>query len=264
MGDLGLADLDAELLRLVVARLRRQEPQTIAVLVTGSYAKGLATAASDLDLTAVTRRRPRVHYRMWFEDRAGAPPLHVSAGAASAAEWKERAGESADWALGLVACDAARYLFATPKALSVLGEDPSLTHPAAKPELEDLLEAVLKARRALRQGDDYGVRLFAQTAASLAPRCLAQLNPLRVVEDRRAALDAALALPVAPPHYAEDLSVCLGLAPKSPSEVAAAVRRLAAELFAFLRERAPNLDPQPDIARYLADGTLEEALRSTD
>lgn len=74
---------------------------------------------------------------------------------------------------GLAARDAARYLFATPKALATLGEDPSCIHPAAPPKVEDLLEATLKTRRALYQADERGVRLYAQIAASHAPRCLA-------------------------------------------------------------------------------------------
>jgi hypothetical protein len=36
--------------------------------------------------------------------------------------------------------------------------------------------------------------------------------------------------------------------------------RLTGELLAFLRERDPHVDPQPDLAQYLADGTLEQRL----
>ena len=260
----GLLALDADLLERIVRRLRQHEPQTIAVLVTGSYANGRATPSSDLDLTAITRRRPRVHYRIWFEDRRDGPPLHVSAGAATPADWKRIASEPANWSFGLAARDAARYLFATPKALAMLGEDPSCIHPAALPEVEDLLEATLKTRRALHQADERAVRLFAQIAASHAPRCLAQINPPQVVENPREALDAVLALPVAPPHFAQNLLVCLGLEQAAATQVADAALQLAEELFAFLRERAQCIDPQPDIARYLADGTLERALRSAE
>ncbi len=64
------------------------------------------------------------------------------------------------------------------------------------------------------------------------------LNPERWVRDRRDALDAALSLPVAP--------AC----------------RLPLELLAFLRKRKPDVDPQPDVARYVADGTFERHLEA--
>jgi hypothetical protein len=54
--------------------------------------------------------------------------------------------------------------------------------------------------------------------------------------------------------------VCLGVVEASDDDMHTACLRLARELLAFLRERAPDVDPQPDIARYLADGTLERHL----
>jgi hypothetical protein len=43
--------------------------------------------------------------------------------------------------------------------------------------------------------------------------------------------------------------------------MSAAVARLGSELLAFIRERTPNVDDQPELTRYLADGTLERHLR---
>jgi hypothetical protein len=54
--------------------------------------------------------------------------------------------------------------------------------------------------------------------------------------------------------------VALGLAYATDDEVEAAALRLGRELLVLLRERAPDVDPQPEIARYLADGTLERHL----
>lgn len=51
----------------VVERLLDLEPGLIAVLLTGSYAKGTASLTSDLDLVALTASIPRAEYRMWFE-----------------------------------------------------------------------------------------------------------------------------------------------------------------------------------------------------
>jgi hypothetical protein len=48
--------------------------------------------------------------------------------------------------------------------------------------------------------------------------------------------------------------------PLGDAEVAAAADRLARGLLAFLRERRPDIDPQPELARRLGDGTLERQL----
>ena len=101
-------------------------------------------------------------------------------------------------------------------------------------------------------------------AAALAPGLLRTLNAEVVVRDRREALDAALSLRVAPGHVRDDLTVCLGLVGADDAGVAQAALRLAAELLALLRQHAPDVDPQPDIAQYLADGTLERHLGFED
>ncbi len=139
--------------------------------------------------------------------------------------------------------------------------DPSLRHPQADPELEDFLDFVLKAKRAANSGDELGLRWFAQGAAALTPTLLIPINDSRITCDRRDALDAALTLTVAPASYATDLVVCLGLASVSGGDVKAAVARLGRDLLGFLRVHAPDVDDQPEIARYLTDGTLERHLR---
>lgn len=161
--------------------------------------------------------------------------------------------------------DEVRYVWATDEARTILGDPPSNVHPPAPPELEDLVEFLTKVRRAWACRDGAGVRLVAPGAAYLAPALLRPLNDEVVVRDRREALEAALSLRVAPEHYRDDLIVSLGLVPASDQAVVDAALRLGRELLAFLRERKPDVDPQPDIAQYLADGTLERHLGfSTD
>jgi hypothetical protein len=255
----GIERLDSALVRRVVEQLDTLEPMATAVLLTGSYAKGTAAEASDLDLTAITPS-PRVEYRTWFEEQIGEAPLRISAGATTADAWLAKARTPARWSFGFPAINAASYLCADDDTRAHLGNDPSLRHPRAAPELEDFLDFVLKAKRAAHSGDELGLRWFAQGAAALAPTLLIPLNDERIVHDRRDALDAALKLAVAPADYATDLAVCLGVTSASGSEVRAAVARLGSELLAFLRERAPDVDDQPELSRYLADGTLERHL----
>lgn len=194
----GISGLDEELALSILERLLDHEPQTIAVLLMGSYAKGTADAASDLDLTAITSSEPQVGYRTWFADRE--PPLHVSAGALTPEAWLSAGDRPARWALGFPAISEAVYLWATDEARALLRESPSLRHPPAEPELEDFVESALKARKRAQAGDELGLRWFAQQTASLAPLLLRPLNAERCVRDSRDALDAALALDVSPPH----------------------------------------------------------------
>lgn len=232
----------------------------MAVLVTGSYAAGTATPHSDLDLMGLYGSEPAVGYRTWFEDRPG-KPLHVSAGAESLDRWLQMCGEPADWSLGFPTEEAARFLWATERARELLGDPPVARRPAGTPELEDFVEAATKVKRAAARGDAIGARWHAQDMASLAPRLLLRLNPEHRAVDRRDALRAALDLPVTPPGYSTDLLVCLGLRAAGDDAVEESALRLARELLAFLRERLPDVDPQPWIARYLADGTLDRHLR---
>ena len=252
--------LDAGVLQRVVARIRELEPPAIAILVSGSYAKGTADESSDLDMQVVTEGEPVRPYRMWFEERAGGQPLHVSLSVKPLAGWLAKRDESQDWALGFPVFDVVRYVCATEVARARLGDSPSNVHPPPPPELEDFVEFVQKVRRGAESKDGHGVRIFARCAALLAPRLLLPLNDEVVVHDRRDALDAALSLRIVPQHYREDLSVCLGLVPADDDSVGDSALRLARELLTFLRERAPGVDDQPDIARYLVEGTLDRHL----
>ncbi len=251
--------LDGTLIEGAVAQLCALEPDATAVLLTGSYAKGTASVTSDLDLTTITPS-PRVAYRAWFVARAEAAPLHVSAAATTADAWLARMTTPARWSFGFPAINAAVYLRTDARTRTRLGDDPSLRHPAAAPEVEDFLDLVIKAKRAASDGDQLGLCWFAQAAAALAPTLLIPINEPRIVSDRRDALDAAISLTIASSNFADDLVVSLGLTPAPGESVKAAITRLAKELLAFLRERRPDVDDQPEIARYLTDGTLERHL----
>ena len=183
----------------VLERLLDLEPGLIAVLLTGSYAKGTASLTSDLDLVALTASIPRTDYRMWFEERRNGPPLHVSAGATTPSGWLARRDSPARCSFGFPAINEANYLWGATQAAALLGESPSLMHPPARPELEDFIDFVLTAKTCAKAGDD--LRSFAQAAASLAPSLLISSNAERIVSDRRDALDAALSLPIAPANY---------------------------------------------------------------
>jgi hypothetical protein len=248
----------------VAERLRELEPGAIAVVVVGSYARGTAEEGSDLDMKAITAGHANVPYRMWFQARPDAKPLHVSAGAMSVDRWLSKRAEPAGWTFGFAARQIARYVWALDEALTLLGTDPTYAIPAGEPELEDFIEFVGKVQRCRERGDGIGARHFAQSAGLLAPRLLMSLNDDVVVHDRREALEAALSLRVAPENYREDLLTCLGLVEADDLRVSNTALRLGRGLLTFLRVHGPDVDPQPDIARYLADSTLERHLGFVD
>jgi hypothetical protein len=232
--------------------MREEEPDLVGLFVYGSYARGTAEPGSDLDIRAVTLAKPRVPYRTWFVGG-----VHVSIGARSADELRRAAAEPVHWALGFAVDATGVWLWSTAAAVAVVGDPPRRTHPPGEPELEDFVEA---AGKALRARDSIALRLAARSAGALAPRLVRDLNASRAIASSLDAVHAALALEVVPDGWSDDLRVMLGLAAADDDGVRAAVERLARGLLALLRERAPDVDPQPEISRYLADGTLERHL----
>ncbi len=117
--------------------------------------------------------------------------------------------------------------------------------------------AVLKMRRHARAEDELGVRLEAQAAARYAASTVAALNALAPVSDPRSALESILCLPIAPHDWASDFVAATGLWSASINEVLEATNRLVAGTLQLAREVNPGVDRQPEIERYLTDGTLE-------
>ena len=256
--------IEPDLLARIVDRVLALEPGAIAILVSGSYAQGAADEQSDLDLVVVREGEPSTPYRMWFEERPGHSPLHVSPSWRSVERCLAERSEPEAWALGFPVHDVTSYVWATDAARATLGDPPDYVHPAAGPELEDFVEFLGKVRRCASLGDGVGVRTFAREAAALAPGLLRALNPEVVVRDRREAVEAARGLDVAPDHYREDFEVAFGISAADDAAVERSALRLGRDLLAFLRERRPDADPQPDIARYLANGTFERHLGFVD
>ena len=199
----------------------------------------------------VTSAAPRLRAQAWFFDG-----LHVSIGAKTAAEVVEPR-PAPEWALGFPGHSRGVWLWAGDAVRAAVGDPPEIRYPSASPELEPLVEAVGKVRRA---EDTIELRVAARTVGEHAVRSLRGLSPERVVVNRADAVRAALDLVVAPDGWRGDLAVLLGLVPADDARTLAAAARLARGTFALLREQAPGIDPRPELARALADGTLERHL----
>lgn len=263
VGVLSVSDLGEPLVERIINSCRAREPAVEAILVHGSYATGRAQPDSDLDLGLFIGGDPSEHYRTWFETREGREPLHVSARCDLTADvWQEESKEPADWALGLPVELPHVWLWrGDGRLVELLGESPVLVKAGSSPEIEDMIDAVLKMRRHFREGDELGARLEAQAVARYAAPTVAALNAAKPVTDRRSAMEAVRALPVAPLGWASDLVVAMGLVASAIEDALQATNRLGLGILRLAREVNPSVDRQPEIEHYLMDGTLERMLR---
>ncbi|HEU5476663.1 MAG TPA: nucleotidyltransferase domain-containing protein [Gaiellaceae bacterium] len=225
----------------------------LAVAVLGSYARGDATPGSDLDLHAILRASPRVGYRTWFVDG-----LHVSFGFAEVPAMQRVLARPGDWSLKLPSTIPALWVVADDELRDVFGDPPEFSRPAGEPELEDFVEWCAKA---LRAADSTALRLAARGAAEEAPALLFELNEVRPVDSRAGALRAACSFRTAPEGWPDDLPVLLGLTTAPDERVRDALVRVAGGVLRLLRESGSRVgDGQPELTRYLHDGTLERHL----
>ena len=233
------------------------------VLVHGSYATGRASHESDLDLDLFIEGEPSEHYRTWFEARDGLAPLHVSARCDLNIDvWVKEREQPEDWALGLPVELPHVWLWRGDRRLTeLLGDHPVLSKPGCPPEIEDMVDAALKTRRRARDGDELSARLEAQAAAHFAAPAVCALNDPEPVADPCSALAAVLALPITPAGWKADLPVAMGLTTAAVDEIVGATIRLVSGTLRLARERNPKIDRQPEIERYLIDGTLERLLQ---
>lgn len=191
-------------------------------------------------------------YRTWFVG-----DLHVSVGTKSTDELRRRRAAPAAWSLGFAVDGPAAWVWSTAAAVAALGDPPRVSRPPGEPELEDFVESCAKA---LRASDPVALRVAASGMGETAPALLRDLNAPLTVRNRVEAVRAALELAVAPDGWAEDLAALLALVAADDARVREAAERLARGVLRLLRERAPGVDPQPEIGRYLVDGTLERHL----
>jgi len=219
----------------------------------GSYARGDAAPSSDLDLQAVLRGEPRIGYRTWFLG-----DLHVSIGFAAAGPLRDALGRPVDWALGFAVDMPAVWVWSSEEALAALGDPPDFSRPSREPELEDFVEWCAKA---LRADEPLALRVAARGLGEEAPSLLRELNGAPRVRNRFEAVRVARDFGDSPEGWAEDLLVLLGLSPSSDDGVRVAVERVGRGVLVLLRERGSRIgEAQPEVNRYLHDGTLERHL----
>lgn len=227
-------------------------PDAIAVVLKGSHARGDAGPHSDVDFDVLIYAAREPEYPAWFVPFGGRL-VHVSAAVMPASAWLAGTSSPERWALGFPAAEAMSLRWVVSPAWRARLDRPALTHPAGPPELEDFVAELGKLANARFREDDLGVRLAARAIAGYAPGLLRPLNPEVVVGSAREAIEAALAFPVAPAHYREDMLAALGFTGATTGEVAAAATRLVVDVVA---ECATAPQEYGDVADQLAEGAV--------
>lgn len=254
--------VDESFLARWVERLRGVEPETAAVLLKGSYARGEAGLYSDLDFDVLTQGEPRVPYRAYLEEVSGRL-LHVSIAAQQIEDWLDEEETTSDWSWYLPSAEAVQLLWVE-KTVRARVDRAALRKPRGEMELEDFIESAGKVKSALAAGDELRLRLAAQDLARYCPSLLLPLNPPVIAGTRPEALRLVLDLDIAPANYRNDMLACLGLSglATNPEEVATRALRLVSEVVELLRLHVNQLPPEtePELIQYLADGTLERYL----
>lgn len=250
-----------------VDRLRGEIPDVAAVILKGSHARADADVHSDIDFDVLVEGGPRDDYLVFFDEVDGRL-RHVSVAVQDVDGWIAEREEPVSWAYGLPAAETTRLLWARDAALRAELDQPVRMHPPEPPELEDFVEAWGKIRNAMRRGDDLAMRLAAQKMARLCPTLLRPLNPESFPSNRREAMRAVLAFPVAPDGYRDDLLRLFALSGEAVSlgDMHDAARRLTFGTVTLLQEHATTLEGllEDDLYAYLADGTLERYIRQEE
>lgn len=237
------------IIQRAIERIRHEYPDVRAILLKGSTVRGDAGPASDLDLDVLVDTLDESIYAAWFDaaiSDAGQRRLHhVSVAIDTWDGWWEATHEPVEWAMGLPALEVCRVLWVRDREDAANFPTEGILHPDGGPELEDFISDLGKVQNAFLRGDDLGVRMAAQMTARLCPTVLIVLNPgypPSPVTSARAALDAVLALPIAPEGYRDDLLRCLGLsaAPSTPQALVDACERLVHGTIALLEAHLPR------------------------
>lgn len=251
---------DDEVISSWTGRLREEVPDAVAILLKGSHARGDAGPHSDIDFDVLIDGPPVERYPLWIAPDATGRLRHVSVAVKDIPGWLGEGDEPEPWAFGLPVREPTHLLWAATPELRERLDRPWREHPPAEPEIEDWFESYAKMRNAAERDDELGLRQAAQGLGQYTPTVLRPLNPPVWATGPRSALDLALAFPIAPEGYREDLLACLGLSDGAAvDELLAAGERLVTGTLALLRTHIDSIAPllADDIARYLRDGTLE-------
>ncbi|MBF9133550.1 phosphoribosyl-AMP cyclohydrolase, partial [Plantactinospora sp. S1510] len=239
-------------------RLRRAPgPPVVGVLLRGSHARGAATTYSDVDIDVLVSGGPYVAYPAYLAE-TGDRLTHLSVAVRDVRSWLARLDQPADWSFGLPVVAPTRLLWASEEWRPSV-ELTEIRQRPGDPDLENVVAGLGKVSAACAAGDEFGARFAAAELARRCPSIVRLANRSVTVPSRRAALSAALDLPVAPAGYRDDMVSCLGLHADSLSRLHAAAGRLVSGAVTLAGSYADELAPLigAELTAALRDGRLD-------
>lgn len=253
----------AELAALTPALLAA-EPAALALMLHGSHARGDAGPFSDIDLRIFTATPPLQRDRERVAP-CGGRLVHWSIGARTLAEKLAEIADPEVWPWA-----AAHYRDMQPlhdphdllrvlrAAVAAARPEPAAYAPPVGHALSDLLEYVAKLKNAEHAPPDPDVFDAAKRVARRCEIALRPFNPVGVFASEIELNAYFRTLPVAPPGWAADRAVCLGLseAARPFQAVLNAALRLALGTLDLLCERADALALPADLDAALRGGAL--------
>lgn len=248
-----------------VARLRREIPGAVAIVLKGSHVRGDAGPWSDLDIDVLVFNDGIVNeYLTWIVDDGSGRLVHVSVAVETVEDWLAGFRDVASWSFGFPSSEVTRLMWLGRRSLRAELDRSGRAHPGGEPELEDFIEELGKARNARLRGDEIALRLAVQEIAQLCPTLLVPLNAAAQPGTRPEALKAALDLAVAPDGYRDDMLFCLGLSgtASTADEILAVGARLVFGTLALLEAHADVICPllAPHLPDLLNSGLLRRYL----
>lgn len=248
-----------------MARIRAEILGVEAILLGGSHARGDTDAFSDIDVLLLLSEECQRSKWTWFVDWPDGRLAHVSVKAKALSAFAFHAPEPSAWALEFAARDMHLCLWASARAHQRIGTESliAISCPEEGPEVEDVIESLVKVRRATQRGDTIGLCSAAQHVGRFVPGPLRPFNPEQIARSLREALNAALGFTSAPPNYRSDLEICLGRRGVEDHVVFDAAIRLGKDVLEFVRARLGEgkLD-DGDIRASPRDGRADRYLRA--
>ncbi|HEY7126620.1 MAG TPA: nucleotidyltransferase domain-containing protein [Ktedonobacterales bacterium] len=247
----------------LIERIRADEPDTLAIVLHGSYARGTAGRYSDVDLDVILDSQPKIGYMTLLLEQERGRLLHVTIGFRLWTAWQVKKQAPAKWSFSLPVREPIRILWSVPE-LTRQQLEATYIQPAGTEETEDFLEFASKVKNAYLTGDELCLRLAAHNLAELCPSLLGPMNQVEPVSTQCEALKTMLSFSVAPSHYREDMLICLGLSGSATTiaDVYKSALRLARGTLALVQANPLAITPEtsPYIAQYLEDGSLLQYL----
>jgi Nucleotidyltransferase domain len=255
-------------LQALVTELLSAEPSALAVMLFGSYSRGDEGPFSDIDVRVFTAAPPVQRDRVRIVGSDGRP-VHWSIGSRTVAEKLTEIADPEQWPWAAAHYQHMRTLHDPLDILTLMRTAVERARPAPAAyavtigyDLETLLEYLAKVKNAALVGSMPDAVQAAVKVVHYCERLLRSLNPVQPFENEPAMEAYFRGLPVAPPNWAAERDLCLGVTglPRTIEDVLCAAQSMALGTAGLLSDHVDELPFPDDVATALRDGRLRAYL----